>query len=173
MNNGINSGNFHQVDYCLSIKIVFRERLMPWEHAQKKMKSGEKTGYETVCRAEFQFMAHICTKNKGIRKWSNQLSSLGVWLWVAFIFLYTFLYFLNCLKWTCILLESEKNTVNKCMSYSTHKNRWYCGGKAYAKVLHPQMGMWVVVGQKSIVPLITRENKPLPNPETENLETGL
>ena len=35
---------------------------MPGEHAQKKMKGGERTGYETVCRAEFQFMAHICTE---------------------------------------------------------------------------------------------------------------
>jgi len=31
-------------------------------------------------------------------------------------------------------------------------------------VLHPQMGMWVVVEQKNILPLITRENRSFAQP---------
>lgn len=74
-----------------------------------------------------------------IRWRCHQLSSLGVYLF----FLYTLLYFLNCLKWAYFTFTiREKNIVrNKCVPCSTYKKWWYYGKEAHA-TLYAQLLLW-------------------------------
>lgn len=72
------------------------------------MKSREKTGCETVGRAEFQRQASLRTAHERRhpkRAVSFVCHPLGVWRWVGFFFPLYFFYFLHCQKWTYISLR--------------------------------------------------------------------